>query len=81
MRLRVRVQRHMRCWAVLAVACVCSAAAENVASFGDCLFHKGSDGVLSRTGACPNRSGIVYLGRDSIKSLTAGVFDGMAQVT
>ena len=71
----------MRCLAVLAVACVCSAAAENVASFGDCLFHKGSDGVLSRTGACPNRSGIVYLGRDSIKSLTAGVFDGMAQVT
>ena len=60
--------------------CIPEAAAK-ITEFGECLFYKSSDGVLSRTGACPNRSGIVYLGRDSIKSLMAGVFDGMAQVT
>ena len=54
---------------------------EKSIAFGDCSFYKSSDGVLSRTGACPTQSGTLELSGKGIKSLAAGFFDGMGSVT
>ena len=55
--------------------------AAKVIEFGSCSFYKSSDGVLSRTGACPAQNGTLKLSSSGIKSLAAGVFDGMARAT
>ena len=55
--------------------------AAKVIEFGSCSFYKSSDGVLSRTGACPAQNGTLKLSSSGIKSLAASVFDGMTRVT
>ena len=66
----------------LALACIAAVDAWEV-TFGDCIFRNGRSDELLRSGSCSSQTGILNLSSKSpkIKSLTPGVFDGMAGVT
>ena len=50
-------------------------------TFGGCTFHNDTDGLLTRTGACPSERGTLYLNSKRIKKLSPHVFDNMAGMT
>ena len=52
-------------------------------TFGGCTFqfHNDTDGLLTRTGACPSERGTLYLNSKRIKMLSPHVFVDMAGMT
>ena len=50
--------------------------------FGGCTFRNGASGELQRSGSCSSQTGFLYLSsrNPKIRSLTPGVFDGMARL-
>ena len=50
-------------------------------TFGGCTFHNDTDGLLTRTGACPSERGTLYLNNKRIKMLSPHVFYDMAGMT
>ena len=66
----------------LALACIAAVDAWEV-PFGDCIFRNGRSDELLRSGSCSSQTGALDLSFKSpeIKSLTPGVFDGMAGAT
>jgi len=51
-------------------------------SYGGCDFSKDENGILDRTGACPNATGIfestlLVLEGNEVKGLSEGVFSNM----
>ena len=63
----------------VAVACLPAVGAWEV-QFGDCTFRNGESDELLRSGSCPEETGTLRLDLNGgrIRSLTPGVFDGMA---
>jgi hypothetical protein len=65
---------------LLALACLPAVGAWEV-QFGDCTFRNGGSDELLRSGSCSAHSGYLSLTKSpKIRSLTPGVFDGMARL-